>query len=361
MGDVDKPRDVKENKLLARRRGLGSQQRPLFVECAQNRNSRETASTASSSPTGDTYPTFDGYDTLVPLGSGFFAKVYLAKRQSDGKEVALKHVCGLENLEWAIAATRKEFQALQSFLHPHIIQAFDLFEANGSVCLALEYFEGVTLTKAAKEQPMPECVAMKLFQMLAGAVQTLHESRVVHRDIKADNIMVSRDFADLRLMDFNTAKRLVEGGALTMTAISPFQPPEVQLGFEPPSELSDIWSLGECFYFMLTGKMPRYVKKPSASAASHYDFVASTQLQLHSRFWEGMSESCKRVLRHCLSIDKTKRAGLAQLLEKEWPSLPGPAERTMTSTPGPAERTMTSSSTEPLTECQHPWARGATC
>eukprot|EP00441_Pelagodinium_beii_P013514 CAMPEP_0197688648 /NCGR_PEP_ID=MMETSP1338-20131121/105750_1 /TAXON_ID=43686 ORGANISM="Pelagodinium beii, Strain RCC1491" /NCGR_SAMPLE_ID=MMETSP1338 /ASSEMBLY_ACC=CAM_ASM_000754 /LENGTH=90 /DNA_ID=CAMNT_0043270881 /DNA_START=83 /DNA_END=352 /DNA_ORIENTATION=- len=88
----------------------------------------------------DTCPTFDGYTVLSTLGEGFFAVVYRAQRQSDGKEVALKHVFGLPD-SGSVAATRKEFQALQSFQHPHIIQAFDFFEVDGSVCLVLEYFK----------------------------------------------------------------------------------------------------------------------------------------------------------------------------------------------------------------------------
>ena len=289
---------------------------------------------------------------LGTLGRGSVAVVYLAKRQSDGKDVALKHVGGLPD-SGTVDATRKEFRTLQLFRHPHIIQAFDFFAANNSFCLVLECFEGLTLSKAARKQPFPEPVALKLFRMLAGAVLTLHERRVVHRDVKPDNIMVSQDLTDLRLMDFNTAKRLTEGGSLSMTGTALFLPPEVQEGYETPSELSDIWSMGICLHFMLSGKLPR-VKRCSSTAVYH-EFVANTQLQLDSGFLDGISDSCKRVLCQCLSIDKKNRTGLAQLLEKEWPQMPEETafERSRSSgDPGQ----------EPMSPCQLTnWGRGASC
>jgi len=342
--------EMSTRNLLARR--PASKQKSLVIACAPRSCSNTSectswsGSTSKESPTceteSDTYPTFDGYEVLAILGSGTFAAVYLAKRQSDGKNVALKHVSGLPDSE-SVAATRKELQALQSFRHPHIIQAFDFFEADFSVCLVLEYFEGFTLDKAAKQRPFPELVAVELFQMLAGAVLTLHERRIVHRDVKPENIMVSKDLTDLRLMDFNSAKRLVEGGALTMAGTTLFHPPEVQQGFESPSELSDIWSLGICFYFMLAGKLPRSVSNASAA-----------RLQRDSGKLEGVSESCKRVIHQCLSIDKKDRAGLAKLISKEW-HLPETAfKRRSESSADPRA--------EPTWPCQPPtWARAVSC
>jgi len=365
MEGAIKSADVK-NKLLERR--LGSKHTPLVIARAPRTFSNTSASTIwsradsnmselstysrSSSATSesatfetegfcrlDTYPTLDGYDGLDKLGRGTFAVVYMAKRQSDGKDVALKHVSGLQDSE-SVAAARKEFLALQSFRHPHIIQAFDFLEAIGSACLVLEYYEGLTLAKAAKRQPFPEPVAVQLFLMLAGAVLALHERSFVHCDIKPDNIMVSKDFTDLRLIDFNSAQRL-EGAALTMTGTPLFQPPEVQHGFESPSELSDIWSLGLSLYFMLTGRLPRSLTNGSGA-----------RLQLDSALWEGLSESCKRVLNQCLSIDKKNRAGIAMLLSKEWPPSP---ETTFERSPSLADPGM-----DPTLPWQLPtWARAA--
>merc|ERR1719161_2562394 len=101
----------------------------------------------------------------------------------------------------------------------------------------MEWIDGSSLEDAVKRSPgvrLQEADARLLFSQLIGAIDYIHQRRIVHRDVKVQNILVSMNLRDLKLIDFNTARFLSEGVSLTMTGTKAFWAPEVLLG-EPPS------------------------------------------------------------------------------------------------------------------------------
>jgi len=114
---------------------------------------------------------------------------------------------------------------------------------------------GELLDRIINKEHYTELEAAKCFMQIMDAIQYLHSQGIVHRDIKAQNLLVSASLDDLRVIDFNTARRLEEGGSLTMTGTHEWSAPEVLLG-SSPSDCSDIWGTGLCLYFMLQGKLP---------------------------------------------------------------------------------------------------------
>merc|ERR1719181_1986656 len=121
---------------------------------------------------------------------------------------------------------------------------------------------------------MQEAVAQNLFNALALAVDHLHQQGIIHRDVKASNILVSDDRRELKLVDFNTAQRVLEGGALTMTGTVDYLPPEVLLG-ESLNEKSDVWAVGLCLHLMLSGALP--VEPRLFSSRSRFAEALSSQ------------------------------------------------------------------------------------
>jgi serine/threonine protein kinase len=251
------------------------------------------------------------------LGQGTTAVVFRAERRSDGREVALK-IMRMHDEE-LLAIAKQEFQLLSSLQHPHIIQALDFFTYPMGAVMVLSYFPGKTLEDAVASAPkkqLPEGTARSLFKELALAVEYLHRHGIVHRDIKASNMLVKDDFSDSKLVDFNTAQRVLEGGALSETGTVDYWAPEVLHG-GCQSERSDIWAMGLCLHLMLLGALP--VKRRRFISRSEFAQVMSGQeVSISGEVWKYFSKPCKSVLRGCLTIDVQSRFTAAEVLASDF-------------------------------------------
>lgn len=228
--------------------------------------------------------------------------MYRAVSLSDKRKVALKvmRIDDEERLEIA----RREYSLLQQLTHPNIVKAFDFFTFSCGAVLVEEFFNGKSLDKIirdTKDGRIAEIVAQALFVHLLDAIAYLHKHGVIHRDVKAQNMLISQDMTDLRLIDFNASKRLADGGdLLTMTGTREYMPPEVLKG-NSPSEASDVWASGLCFYYMLIGDLPS--RRGGAS------------VQLKGAKWELLSKSCKDIVRKCLEPRRDLRPQAEEVLD----------------------------------------------
>ncbi|CAE8625561.1 unnamed protein product [Polarella glacialis] len=264
---------------------------------------------------------WEQFEILESIGQGSTGVVYRATRKADGVEVALKTMQALD--EEMIDLRRKEYDTLLKLKHPHIIQAFDFFTtAKCHAVLVLEFFRGTSLSEAVKAETkghhgLPEITAQALFRMLLQATDYLHQHRIVHRDIKGDNVLLSPDLTDLRLTDFNTARCLMDGGSLTMTGTMMYSAPEILQG-ESPSEGGDIWSAGLCLHLMLAGKLP-WASHRSQSLEDYAQAVVYRQPRLlQGEASQTISKPCKSILRQCLAVDKNLRPAAMTLLTQNW-------------------------------------------
>mmetsp|Transcript_34972 Transcript_34972/g.96704 ORF Transcript_34972/g.96704 Transcript_34972/m.96704 type:complete len:247 (-) Transcript_34972:228-968(-) len=178
---------------------------------------------------GSEGPMVEGYDQLEIVGNGSTSVVHRAICHKDGKEVVMK--CMRRGGEDIAGLARQEYDLIRSLDHPHIIKAFDFIYSAGDerTTIVLEYVKGSTLTKAVKYAPerrlSPE-VSLRLFVKLLSAIEYLHAKGIAHRDVKADNLLISSNLNDLKLTDFNTSCNIDE--ALTPTGTPEYASPEVE-------------------------------------------------------------------------------------------------------------------------------------
>lgn len=208
-------------------------------------------------------------DRLV--GRGGMGAVYLAHR-ADGQfeqQVAIK----LIDLPLATDLFREQFrrerQILARLSHPNIARLLDGgVSEDGELYLAMEYADGLPIQRYCMQHALSIRERIELFKSVCAAVRFAHQHLVVHRDLKADNIIVLED-GTAKLLDFGTAKMLtavnvVPEGEFTRHGFHSFTPqyasPEQVLG-RPISTASDIYSLGVLLFLLTTGALPYELKE----------------------------------------------------------------------------------------------------
>jgi serine/threonine protein kinase len=200
------------------------------------------------------------------LGSGGMGAVYLAHR-ADGQfnqQVAIKVIDMPLATDLFRERFRTERQILAGLSHPYIARLLDGgVTDDGELYLAMEYIDGVSITRFCEEHKLSIPQRLQLFEKVCEAVQYAHQNLIVHRDLKPDNILVTHDGTP-RLLDFGTAKILTPltedpGADLTRRGFQTFTPryasPEQVLG-QPITTASDTYALGVLLFLMLTGTLP---------------------------------------------------------------------------------------------------------
>ena len=202
------------------------------------------------------------YRLVRMIGEGGMGVVYLAERDDLGNEVAIK----ILRDAWFSPARRERFLTEQRTLaqlnHPSIARLYDANTLpDGTPWFAMEYVEGVPLTKYCEQHSLSITGRLEIFREVCEAVQHAHLHAVIHRDLKPSNVLVRAD-RTVRLLDFGIAKQLDRFDApadQTRTGLRLMTPayaaPE-QIRGEPVGIYTDVYSLGVVLYELLAGKLP---------------------------------------------------------------------------------------------------------
>lgn len=205
------------------------------------------------------------YELLAKLGEGGMGAVYRARQTNLDRLVALK-VLPKDRSEnqTAIARFYREMRAVGRLSHPNIVQAFDAREIDGSPVLAMEYVDGLDLSKlAAATGALSIADACELIRQAAVGLQHAHEQGLVHRDIKPSNLMLNRQ-ATVKILDLGLAllgpnqqpshQEMTSAGTAMGTA--DYVSPEQATDSHSVDIRADIYSLGCTLYKLLTGRAP---------------------------------------------------------------------------------------------------------
>ncbi len=208
------------------------------------------------------FPVVDGYRIDRLIGEGGFGQVWRATRTSDGALVAIK-ILHLELVRSNDALTRfdRELTAIERLDHRHVVRALDRGTlADGRPYLVLEYIDGPSLRDVIHERgSLPPTEMLAILEPLGEALATAHELDLVHRDVKASNVILGHDTKGPRpvLLDFGLVKLLdAEGPGLTssrsMLGTPAAMAPEQMKG-QPVTARTDVYALGLLAFHMLTG------------------------------------------------------------------------------------------------------------
>jgi WD40 repeat protein/serine/threonine protein kinase len=209
------------------------------------------------------------FQILAVLGEGGMGTVYLAEQRSPlQRTVALKVIKrGMDSRE-IIARFESERQALALMNHPHIARVFDAgTTADGRPYFAMEYVEGLAITRFCDEHRLGTRERLRVFIDVCDAVQHAHQKAIIHRDLKASNVLVSEENgrAVAKVIDFGVAKaigRSLTGHALVtehgqLVGTPEYMSPEqAGLGELDIDTRTDVYSLGVLLYEVLVGALP---------------------------------------------------------------------------------------------------------
>ena len=197
------------------------------------------------------------YEIIAKIGSGGMADVYKAKDHVLNRLVAIKVL----KQEYSTDATfvkkfRVEAQSAAGLSHPNIVSVYDVGEDDGVYFIVMELVQGITLKNYIDMKGKLDIrEALNISVQIASGLSAAHENRIIHRDIKPQNIIMSRD-GKVKVTDFGIAK-VADSTTVTTTAagtVHYISPEQARGGYS--DERSDIYSLGITMYEMVTGRVP---------------------------------------------------------------------------------------------------------
>ena len=197
------------------------------------------------------------YDQVKVLGQGGFGKAILGKRKKDGYMVCIKEVRLTALSQKDREEAMKEIKVLAALNHPYIVKYIENFQERGSLYIVMEFADGGDLAQKIEKQgrkPFSEEEVMKNFIQIALAIKYCHDRKILHRDLKGQNVFLMKD-GTVKLGDFGIARVLEHTFQVCKTQIgTPFYlSPEICQG-KPYNSKTDIWSLGCILYELCTLK-----------------------------------------------------------------------------------------------------------
>lgn len=225
---------------------------------------------------------FGEYRLLEELGLGGMGRVFRAAHVDQARNLALKVLKNkLRGHKELRARFQREAKIMMRLEHPVLVKVFDVGEVDGRPYLAMELVSGESLEKAiVRERSLKPGEAIRIALELAECLDYVHNSGILHRDIKPQNILLD-EFGQARLNDFGLAKEL-SGASSVMTKTGQFlgtlgyvSPEQAKGDLEKVDERSDIYSLGATLYHMLTGIPPHFDRLKEIEKKGDGQFLAA--------------------------------------------------------------------------------------
>lgn len=246
------------------------------------------------------------YHKLFKLDEGASGKVYLVEKIQTKEKFALK-VIKITN-QTPLDSIENEISILSACDHPNIVKFVECFQSHEKLWIVMEYMNGGKLTNLLTEYSFKETQTATILKEVLKAVDYLHKNSLIHRDIKSDNILISKE-GDIKLSDFGFC--CVQRSYIKHKSIvgSPYwMPPEVIKGLEY-NEKADIWSIGILLLEIVEGEPPYLELNPVKAL---YCITSYDPPKLKDpKKW---SSELNDILSLCLQKDPNQRASTKDLL-----------------------------------------------
>ncbi|XP_028266394.1 serine/threonine-protein kinase MARK1 [Parambassis ranga] len=259
----------------------------------------------------DEQPHVGSYRLLKTIGKGNFAKVKLARHALTGREVAIKIIDKTQLNPTSLQKLFREVSVMKILNHPNIVKLFEVIETEKTLYLVMEYASGgEVFDYLVAHGRMKEKEARAKFRQIVSAVEYCHQRRIVHRDLKAENLLLDADM-NIKIADFGFSNEFTLGSKLdTFCGSPPYAAPELFQGKKYEGPEVDVWSLGVILYTLVSGSLP---------------FDGQNLKELRERVLRGkyripfyMSTDCENLLKKLLVLNPGKRGSLQQIMKDRW-------------------------------------------
>ncbi|GCC20177.1 hypothetical protein chiPu_0018784, partial [Chiloscyllium punctatum] len=266
---------------------------------------------SSIATTAEDTPHIGNYRLLKTIGKGNFAKVKLARHVLTGKEVAVKIIDKTQLNSSSLQKLFREVRIMKILNHPNIVKLFEVIETEKTLYLVMEYASGgEVFDYLVAHGRMKEKEARAKFRQIVSAVQYCHQKCIVHRDLKAENLLLDGDM-HIKIADFGFSNEFTLGNKLdTFCGSPPYAAPELFQGKKYDGPEVDVWSLGVILYTLVSGSLP---------------FDGQNLKELRERVLRGkyripfyMSTDCENLLKKFLVLNPAKRGSLEQIMKDRW-------------------------------------------
>lgn len=251
------------------------------------------------------------YDIERTIGKGNFAVVKLAKHRITRNEVAIKIIDKSQLDSGNLEKVYREVEIMKRLDHPHIIRLYQVMETKNMLYIVSEYAsQGEIFDYIARYGKMSERGARQKFWQILSAVEYCHKRGIVHRDLKAENLLMDSNMR-IKIADFGFSNFFHPDELLaTWCGSPPYAAPEVFEGKRYVGPEIDVWSLGVVLYVLVCGALP---------------FDGSTLQSLRDRVLSGrfripffMSSDCESLIRKMLVLDPHRRYTIEQIKHHRW-------------------------------------------
>lgn len=251
------------------------------------------------------------YRLIKTIGKGNFAKVKLAKHIPTMKEVAIKIIDKTVLNPTSLKKLFREVTIMKMLDHPNIVKLYEVIDSQRTLYLVMEYASGgEVFDYLVAHGRMREKEARAKFRQIVSAVQYCHQKQIIHRDLKAENLLLDSEM-NIKIADFGFSNEFVPGQTLdTFCGSPPYAAPELFKGLRYEGPEVDIWSLGVILYTLVSGTLP---------------FDGNNLKELRERVLRGkyripfyMSTDCENLLKKFLVLNPLKRASLETIMKDKW-------------------------------------------
>lgn len=251
------------------------------------------------------------YDIERTIGKGNFAVVKLARHRITKTEVAIKIIDKSQLDASNLQKVYREVDIMKRLDHPHIIKLYQVMETKNMIYLVSEYAsQGEIFDYIARYGRMSEEQARIKFWQILSAVEYCHNRNIVHRDLKAENLLLDSN-NNIKIADFGFSNYYTAGGQLsTWCGSPPYAAPEVFEGKKYVGPEIDIWSLGVVLYVLVCGALPF----DGCSLQALRDRVLSGRFRIPYF----MSQDCESLIRKMLVLEPNKRYTIQQIKKHRW-------------------------------------------